>query len=101
VLRSAVALADHAGIEAVRNAQPGPGGGRGTHGPYKHVTNKEELLDGMVDVIVAEIDPPTQGARWKDTIRQRILSARQVQLHHPWAPQMIKSRNHATPIVLD
>jgi AcrR family transcriptional regulator len=101
VLRSAVTLADHGGIEAVSMRNLAQGLGVVPMALYKHVTNKEELLDGMVDVVVAEIDPPTQGASWKDTIRQRILSARQVQLRHPWARQMIKSRTQATPIVLD
>jgi len=100
VLRSAVTLADHEGIEAVSMRNLAQGLGVVPMALYKHVTNKEELLDGMVDIIVAEIDPPTLGAGWKDTIRQRILSARQVQLRHPWARQMIKSRTQATPIVL-
>jgi len=70
VLRTAVALADHAGIETVSMRSLAQELGVVPMALYKHVTNKEELLDGMVDVIVAEIDPPTQGARWKDTIRQ-------------------------------
>ena len=73
MLRTAVALADHAGIETVSVRSVAQELGVVPMALYKHVTNKEELLDGMVDVIVAEIDPPTQGARWKDTIRQRIL----------------------------
>jgi len=101
VLRSAVALADHAGIEAVSMRNLAQGLGVVPMALYKHVTNKEELLDGMVDVVVAEIDPPMKGAGWKDSIRQRILSARQVQLRHPWAHQMIKSRTQATPVVLE
>ena len=101
VLRSAVTLADHAGIEAVSMRNLAQGLGVVPMALYKHVTNKEELLDGMVDVVVSEIDPPTQGSSWKDTIRQRILSARQVQLRHPWARQMIKTRTRATPIVLE
>jgi len=66
VLRSAVALADHAGIETVSVRSVAQELGVVPMALYKHVTNKEELLDGMVDVIVAEIDPPTQGARWKE-----------------------------------
>ena len=101
MLRAAVALADDAGIDSVsmRNlAQPL---GVVPMALYKHVANKEELLDGMIDVIVGEIDPPTHDADWKDAIRQRILSARHVLLRHPWAPQVIKSRTQATPVVLD
>ena len=68
---------------------------------YKHVANKEELLDGMVDVIVGEIDPPLPAADWKAAVRQRILSARQALLRHPWASQVIESRTNAPPVVLD
>ncbi len=67
----------------------------------KHVANKEELLDGMVEVIVGEIEPPAEGAHWKDAVRQRILSARRSLLRHRWASQVIESRTHASPVVLD
>ena len=43
---------------------------------YQHVANKDELLDGLVDVVIGEIDPPLEGAEWKKAIRARILSAR-------------------------
>lgn len=68
---------------------------------YKHVANKEELLDGMVDVIIGEIDPPTDGPNWKRAVRRRVLSARQALLRHPWAPHVLESRGHASPVVLD
>ena len=101
VLSAAVALADDAGIDAVSMRNLAQALGVVPMALYKHVANKEELLDGMIDVIVGEIDPPTRDAGWRDAIRQRILSARQVLLRHPWASQVIKSRTHATPVVLD
>jgi hypothetical protein len=61
---------------------------------------EEELVDGMIDVVVGEIDPPVPGTDWKSAVRQRILSARQALLRHPWAPQMIESRKNPTPVVL-
>jgi len=101
VLRAAVILADDAGIDAVSMRNLAQELGVVPMALYKHVANKEELLDGMVDLIVGEFDPPTCGAGWKDAIRQRMLSARQAMLRHRWAPEVIKSRTHATPIVLD
>lgn len=65
------------------------------------MANKEQLLDGMVDVVVGEIDPPVPGTDWKAGIRQRILSARKVLLQHPWASRVIESRPQPTPVVLD
>jgi AcrR family transcriptional regulator len=101
VLRAAVSLADDAGIDAVSMRRLAQDLGVVPMALYKHVTNKEELLDGMVDVIVGEIDPPAEGANWKDAIRQRILSARQSLLRHSWASQVVESRTQATPVVLD
>ena len=67
---------------------------------YKHVANKDELLDGMIDVVVAEIDPPIEGADWRATMRERILSARRALLRHPWASRVLESRGEPTPSVI-
>ena len=100
VLRSAVALADQAGIDAVSMRRLAQELGVVPMALYKHVANKEALLDGMLDVVVDKIDTRDRGRGWKAEIRQRTLSARQVQLRHPWARQVIRSRTQATPIVL-
>jgi AcrR family transcriptional regulator len=101
VLRAAIALADDAGIDSVSMRRLAQELGVVPMALYKHVANKDELLDGMVDVIVGEIDPPAHGADWKDAIRQRILSARRSLLRHRWASQVVETRPHATPVVLD
>jgi AcrR family transcriptional regulator len=101
VLRAAVTLADEVGVEALSMRNLAERLGVVPMALYKHVANKEELLDGMVEVIVGEIDPPAEGADWKDAIRQRILSARRSLLRHPWAVQVIESRTHASPVVLE
>jgi AcrR family transcriptional regulator len=101
VLRAAVALADHAGIQALSMRNLAQELNVVPMALYKHVANKEQLLDGMVDVIVGEIDPPAGGTDWKSAIRQRILSARRALLRHPWASQVIESRPNPTPVVLD
>jgi AcrR family transcriptional regulator len=101
VLRAAVALADEAGIDALSMRHLAQELGVVPMALYKHVANKEELLDGMVEVIVGEIDPPRQGTGWKDAVRQRVLSARRALLRHRWALQVIESRTQAPPVVLD
>jgi len=100
VLQAAVALADRAGIEAVSMRKLAEELGVVPMAPYKHVASKEELLDGMVDIVVGEIDPPAGGAGWKSAVRQRILSARQSLQRHPWAPAVIESRANPPPAVL-
>ncbi len=101
VLQEAVGLADRAGIESVSMRNLAHELGVVPMALYKHVANKEELLDGMVDALAAEIAPSEAGLAWKAAVRQRILSARRAVLRHPWAPQLIKSRTKATPVVLD
>ncbi|SNT43586.1 regulatory protein, tetR family [Asanoa hainanensis] len=100
VLRAAVALADEAGIESLSMRKLAQELGVVPMALYKHVANKDELLDGMIDVVVGEIDPPVAGGGWKRVLRRRILSARQALLRHPWAPIAIESRNQATPAIL-
>ena len=100
ILRAAVALADDAGIESLSMRNLAQDLGVVPMALYKHVANKDELLDGMIDVVVGEIDPPAPDADWKRAVRQRILSARRVLLRHPWASLAIESRNTATPAVL-
>ncbi|MFC3500102.1 TetR/AcrR family transcriptional regulator [Micromonospora krabiensis] len=100
ILRAAVALADETGIESLSMRNLAQDLGVVPMALYKHVAGKDDLLDGMIDVVVGEIDPPVPGTGWKHTIRRRILSARQVLRRHPWAPLAIESRNMATPAVL-
>ena len=101
VLRAAVALADNVGIEALSMRNLAEELGVVPMALYKHVANKEELLDGMIDVVVGEIDPPAPGTDWKTAVRQRILSARRALLHHPWASRVIESKKNPTPVVLE
>src|SRR5215831_5066885 len=91
VLRAAVALADSVGIESLSMRKLADELGVVPMALYKHVANKEELLDGMVDIVVAEIDPPLSAADWKSAVRQRILSARRSLQRHPWAPGVLES----------
>jgi AcrR family transcriptional regulator len=100
VLRAAVALADAGGVESLSMRKLAQQLGVVPMALYRHVANKDELLDHMVDVIVGEIDPPPAGAGWKAAIRQRVLSARRALLRHPWASQVIESRANPTPAVL-
>jgi AcrR family transcriptional regulator len=100
VLQAAVALADKAGIDAVSMRNLAEELGVVPMAPYKHVASKDELLDGMVDIVVGEIEPPAGGAGWKSAIRQRILSARRSLQRHPWAPAVIESRTSPSPAML-
>jgi AcrR family transcriptional regulator len=100
VLRAGVALADEAGIAAVSMRRLAQELGVVPMALYKHVANKDELLDGMVDAVIGEFEPPGADLHWKDAVRRRVLSARRAVLRHPWARQAIESRTRRTPAVL-
>jgi AcrR family transcriptional regulator len=100
VLRTAVDLADHVGIESLSMRRLAEALDVVAMALYRHVANKDELLGGMVDVVVGEITPPLDGADWKTAMRERILSARRALLRHPWAPRVMESRTSPTPVVL-
>lgn len=101
VLQAAVSLADEVGLEALSMRRLAQELDVVPMALYKHVANKEQLLDGMVEVIIGEIDPPVLDADWKIAVRQRVLSARRALQRHPWARQAIESRTEKTPVVLD
>lgn len=100
VLGAAVELADEAGVESLSMRRLASELGVVPMALYKHVTDKEDLLDGMVDLVIAEIDPPVFGTNWKGAVRERILSARRALLRHPWARRALETRTTPTPIIL-
>ncbi|MEX1262328.1 MAG: TetR/AcrR family transcriptional regulator [Actinomycetota bacterium] len=100
VLRAAVALADRGGIESLSMRKLAQALDVVPMALYRHVANKDELLSGLVDVVVGEIDPPRTDADWKTAMRERILSARRALLRHTWASTVMESRTTPTPVVL-
>ncbi|MFJ9044316.1 TetR/AcrR family transcriptional regulator [Streptomyces sp. NPDC102347] len=95
VLSAAVALADEGGADALSMRKIAQHLGVVPMALYKHVAHKDELLDGMIDAVVGEIDPLVEDADWKTTVRLRVLSARRMLLRHSWAPGVIEARMKA------
>ena len=100
VLQTAVTLADRDGVEGVSMRKIAQELGVVPMALYKHVAGKDELLGGMIDVVISQIDPPATDLGWKAAIRERILSARRALLRHPWASRVMESRTQPTPVVM-
>jgi len=107
VLRAAVELADRAGLESLTMRNLAHEVGVEAMSLYYHVANKEAILDGVVDVIVSEInevvgsiDGASPEDDWKTAMRTRILAARDVMLAHPWAPDVIEQRTNMSPAIM-
>ncbi|MBL0939410.1 MAG: TetR/AcrR family transcriptional regulator [Gemmatimonadaceae bacterium] len=100
ILRAAIKLADRNGLEALSMRKLATALKVEAMSLYNHVANKDELLDGMVDVVIGEITRPTPGGDWKAAMRARATSALSVMTAHPWAPMLVVSRISVGPNML-
>jgi AcrR family transcriptional regulator len=108
VLRGALELADEQGLDAVTMRSLGQALGVEAMSLYNHVDNKEAVLDGLAELVVAEIleavrdhPPLSSPADWKAATRRRILAAREVLLRHRWAPEVLESRTDMPAVVIE
>jgi len=100
VLGAAVGLADVAGIESLTMRKLGQELGVEAMSLYNHVANKDDILDGMVDLVFGEIDIPGGADDWKAAMRRRAISAHEALLRHPWATSLMQSRTKPGPATL-
>ena len=100
VLRAAIKLADRHGLDALSMRKLGDALGVEAMSLYNYVSNKEDLLDGMVDEVFTEIGLPPEDAGWRSAMRQRAHSVRDVLGRHRWALRLIGSRTSPGPATL-
>lgn len=100
VLRAAMELADESGIEGLSMRKLGRRLGVEAASLYNHVSDKDDLLDEMADLVAAEIGVPADDADWKEAMRRRACSARDTFLRHPWAIGVMDSRRQMGPALL-
>ena len=92
VLETAVAFADRHGFEALSMRKLGEELGTSAMALYYYVPNKERLLDGMIEIVFSEIEPPSTEGDWKAEMRKRALSTRAALRRHPWAVGEMEGR---------
>ena len=97
VLQAAVDVADREGLGALTMRRLGAELGVEAMSLYKHVANKEEILDGIVELVVGEIEIPSEGTEWKEAMRRRTVSAREVLSRHSWAIGLLEARGSRGP----
>ena len=100
VVAGAVELADDIGVHPLTLRKLAAHLGVKPMSIYHHVANKDEILDGMVDAVFAEIDLPGSDIGWREAMRQRACSARAALGRHPWAVGMLDSRANPGPATL-
>ena len=100
VLECAVALADESGLAALTIRTLARSMGTKPMSLYYYVANKEEILDGIVDMVFSEIEPPVPGGDWRAEMQQRAHGVRSALRRHPWAVGLLESRSAPGPATL-
>ena len=97
VLHTALGLADQGGLESLSMRKLGQELGVEAMALYYHFANKDEVLDGIVDLVWAEIDLPVAGDEWRTAMRRRANSVHDVLARHRWAIGLMESRRSPGP----
>ncbi|MDO8963945.1 MAG: TetR/AcrR family transcriptional regulator C-terminal domain-containing protein [Coriobacteriia bacterium] len=97
ILATAAEIADERGVGAVTMREVASRLGVEAMSLYNHVANKDDILDGMVDLVVEQLDVPGDGDDWRDAMRRRAISAHRVFSSHPWAAALLDSRESSGP----
>jgi AcrR family transcriptional regulator len=97
LLRAALSLADKRGIAELSMRKLAQRLNVEAMSLYNHVADKDDMLDGLVELVIAEIELPMQGERWKPAMRRRAASAREMFQRHPWALGVMESRRNPGP----
>jgi AcrR family transcriptional regulator len=97
VLRTAVALADARGLDGLTMRNLAKELGVEAMSLYNHVANKTDLLDGMIDIVFSEVEPPGTGGDWKAEMRRRAVSTRDALMRHRWAVGEMEGRTDHGP----
>jgi AcrR family transcriptional regulator len=100
VLLAAVAIADAGGIAALTIRSLAQELGVKPMSVYYYVANKDQILDGIVDIVFGEIELPVTGGDWRSQMRRRAHSARSVLRRHRWAIGLMESRTTPGPATM-
>ncbi|MGL5819002.1 MAG: DUF429 domain-containing protein, partial [Phycicoccus sp.] len=100
VVAAALALADGRGLAAASMRAVAGRLGVEAMSLYHHVRGRDDLLDGMVDAVFAEIHRPATGGDWRDELRRRSVSGREALRRHPWAVGLMDSRRSPGPATI-
>ena len=100
VFRAAVDMADESGIEKLTMRALAQSLGVEAMSLYYHVKNKDDILGGMIDLVVAEVDIPVPGDDWKSAQRRRATSLHDMLSRHPWVAPVMETRTNPGPAAL-
>ena len=97
ILQAALALADEGGVESLTMRKLGQKLGFEAMSLYNHVANKDDVLDGILDLVLGESEPPSPAGDWDAAIRASAVSVHDALRHHPWACTLLMAPGRVRP----
>jgi AcrR family transcriptional regulator len=97
ILRAALALVDEGGIESLTMRKLGQVLGFEAMSLYNHVANKDDVVDGILDLVLDESEPPSPAGDWHAAIRSSAISVHESLRRHPWACPLLMSPGRIRP----
>jgi AcrR family transcriptional regulator len=97
ILHAALELADKGGIESLTMRKLGQALGFEAMSLYNHVANKDEVLDGILDLVLAESEPPSAAGDWDTAIRTSAISVHEALRRHPWSCTLLMAPERVRP----
>ena len=97
ILHAALELADEGGIESLTMRKLGQALGFEAMSLYNHVANKDDVFDGILDLVLAESEPPSPTGDWDAAIRTSAISVHEALRRHPWSCTLLMAPEHARP----
>jgi AcrR family transcriptional regulator len=97
ILETALGLVDEGGLDALSMRKLGQALGFEAMSLYNHVANKDEVIDGILDLVLEEGEPPSPSGDWDDAVRESAISVHNALRRHPWAPPAVMAPGRIRP----
>jgi AcrR family transcriptional regulator len=97
ILQAALALVDEGGLESLTMRKLGQTLGFEAMSLYNHVANKDDVVDGILDLVLAETEPPSPAGEWASAIRESAISVHDALRRHPWSCTLLMSPARIRP----
>jgi AcrR family transcriptional regulator len=97
ILQAALELTDEGGIESLTMRRLGQALGFEAMSLYNHVANKDDVLDGILDLVLAESEPPSPAGDWDAAIRASAISVHEALRRHPWSCTLLMAPGRVRP----
>jgi AcrR family transcriptional regulator len=97
ILKAALELVDERGLQELTMRKLGQQLGFEAMSLYNYVSNKEDVIDGMLELVLAETDLPSTADDWASAVRESAVSVHAALQRHRWAARELLAYGRVRP----